>query len=142
MTKTHRVKSGPLPLWKSMLQGWGISIVITLLATAAMAKLILSGVLPEGSIGYIAMGIILGSVIAGSITAAHSAGNRSAIAAISNAGLYWLTLVLVNALVCKGEYYGLWVTLFLALGGGISTIFMKFERKKKKTPLGRKRRTG
>ena len=142
MTKTHQVKGAPLPLWNAMLKAWGISIGVTLLATAIMARLILSGVLKGNTIGYIAMGIILISVIVGSVHGARSAGSRGAIAAVSNAGLYWLTLVILNALVCKGEYHGLWVTLFLALGGGISAFFMKFERKKKKTPWTRKRRTG
>lgn len=142
MTKTHRVKGAPLPLWNAMLLGWGISIGITLLATAIIARFILSEFLPSGSIGYIAMGIILISVIAGSVKAAGSVIKQRAIVSVTNGVLYWLTLVLVNALACKGEYHGLWVTLFLALGGGISANFMKFERKKKKTSRGRKKRTG
>lgn len=138
MIKQHPVSTVYDTRAKGLLRGLAVSVGTTAIFTALASWAILKELVPQMWIGYLAMGIILLSVMLGTKMALREIRTGIMIQGAICALLYWLTLMVLNLVLCKGEYNGVWVTLFLALGGGISAVFMKFEPKRKKHPRKQK----
>lgn len=131
MVKTTHIKNAPIPVPEALLRGWVRGIIVTIAGTAILSWMILNETIKESTIGYAAMGIILISVFLASGKAVKAAKRNGLIIAALSGLIYWLSLVSANLLMCKGEYHGLWVTLFLALGGGTAANFLNFAGKTK-----------
>lgn len=112
--------SAPKCIAKGILMG----LLVTVPGAMAMAKLMVMEIIKETAIGYCAMGIILAASISAALTSMKSAeGKHGIIAATTGAG-YALVLLLLNALLYKGGYEGVGVTLLLILGGTAAAVLL------------------
>lgn len=94
-----------------------VSLGITGILSALTAWVILSGVFPEESVGYCAMGILLLSAAAGAAVAVGRIKRRRFQMALLSGGVYFACLLAITALFFGGIYDGIGVTGLMILCG-------------------------
>lgn len=101
--------------------GLGLAALVSLGITAALsaltAWLILGETLPEESVGYCTMGILLLSAAAGAATAICRTKRLRFQMGMAAGGIYFLCLIAVTALFFGGIYDGVGVTALMILCG-------------------------
>lgn len=100
------------------------SMSVTAVLSAASAGLILGGRMPEDSVGYCAMVILLLSSIAGAVTATGKIKRRRFQMGLISGGLYFAALLAVTALFFGGIYDGIGVTALMILCGCMLVILL------------------
>lgn len=98
------------------------STASTLLGCGILAKLLETEVLPENTLGYGVMVILLMASYLGSILAWKRIKHQKAMVCILTGAAYFLILLAITALMFGGEYSGVGVTSLLILCG--STLAM------------------
>ena len=104
--------------------GAACSIVITLLCAAWLTHLVLSEKMDVTAIGYAVMAILLISAAVGSLIAAALIKHRWMVVCLGAGGIYFLTLLAMNALFFGGQYQGIGVTALAILGGSGAVGFI------------------
>ena len=99
----------------------GLSMAVTLVLSVALAKLLDSGSLGEGSVGYGALVILLLSSGLGAWLATVKIKRRRLAVCMASGALYYILLICVTALFFGGQYTGMGVTA-LAVAGGCLTV--------------------
>ena len=94
-----------------------VSLGITGMLSALTAWLILGGRLPEDSVGYCAVVILLVSSAAGAATAIGRIKRRRFQMGMASGGVYFACLLAVTALFFGGQYEGMGVTALMILCG-------------------------
>ncbi|MBQ8237028.1 MAG: TIGR04086 family membrane protein [Oscillospiraceae bacterium] len=94
-----------------------VSMGITAALSALAAWLILRGTLPEQSVGYCSMVILLLGAAAGAVTAIARIKRRRFQMGLASGGIYFACLLLVTALFFGGVYDGVGVTALMILCG-------------------------
>lgn len=107
-----------------------ISVCVMLLLAAALAKLIASGILEEGWIGYGVMILLLVSSFSGAISSYRKIKRQRLIVCLMSGILYMAILLAVTALFFGGQYETVGVTIFLILGGCLSAGFIGIREKR------------
>lgn len=110
--------------------GTGISILLTVMAAAILAQMVLGETVSEPSIGYFAMGILLLASAVGSLVAAYCIKRRWMIVCLSVGALYYLTLLGCTALFFGGQYQGMGVTALVVLAGSGAVGLLGLRREK------------
>ena len=136
--KRSRIKGAESRIPNALLKGSGVCILLTLIGSGIISWLVMGETIRESGIGYSIMGLILLTAIIGSMTAMGRVDRNHALTGALMGIIYWIILLGGNLLLCKGEWEGLWVTLFLALGGAIGAIFLQFRPKRKRYGSRRK----
>lgn len=104
--------------------GGSVSLGLTVLLAAVIAKLVDSGKLAEESIGYGVMGLLLCASMAGAL-AAHGRIKRQRLLVAALSGLvYMATLLAITALFFGGQYEAVGVTALLVFGGSMVTALL------------------
>lgn len=110
----------PAGLALSALVGLGITGALS----ALTAWLILRGLMPEESVGYCAMGILLLSSAAGALTAISRTKRLRFQMGMAAGGIYLLCLLVITALFFGGIYDGVGVTALMILCGSGLVILL------------------
>lgn len=116
--------------------GAAICIATMLAGIATAAALIISGRIPASAQGYCTMVIGVVSSFLGSATALRNAEGKKLILSGLIAGVYFLVLLGLSAVLFEGQYQGVGATGLLILCGAIVGSFLG--TKDKKRPILRK----
>ena len=101
-----------------------VSLGLTAAFSAAAAWLILRGSMPEESVGYCAMFILLLSAAGGALTAIRRIKRLRFQMGLASGGIYFGCLLAVTALFFGGIYDGVGVTALLILCGCALVILL------------------
>ena len=116
---TGRAKSMPVGLTLGAIG----SLVITLILAVIGAKLVESGAVTEGAIGYIAMVTLFLASFVGAVIAVGSIKRQKLMVCALAAMIYYCVLLSMTALCFGGQYQGMGVTALMVLcGGGIAAM--------------------
>ncbi len=139
MTTNQRVTGRAMSMPAGMGLGLGLSVLLTVVGCAILAWLLGNETLPEESMGYGAMVILLLASWAGSLTAALLIRHRKLLVCLGTGGSYLALLLLVNGLAFGGSLKGLWVTALLILGGcaAAAALTAGWGKGHKKSPYGK-----
>lgn len=121
--------------------GLGISLLTTIIGCAIVAGLIGNENIPEESIGYGAMTILLLSAAAGSLTAAELVKHRRLLVCMLLGLCYFAVLLLINGLMFGGSVSGVWATALVILAG-CGCAALTDAQKTKRVHKRKKYRTG
>lgn len=109
---------------KNVVRGVITGILTTIAGAVIMSVLIINETLEETSIGYSAMGILLLASMAACMAALVNAQSKKGMIVGITGGLYALILMGLNALLYKGGYEGVGVTLLLILAGCLTSLLL------------------
>lgn len=112
---TGRASSMPTGL----LFGAMVSLGITLLAAALIAKLVSAEYIEESGIGYGIMAALLGASFAGALLASGKIKRQRLLVCALSGLLYFLILLGITALFFGGQYEAVGVTGILVMGGAL-----------------------
>lgn len=105
----------------SMPVGIGVGVVlsgiITLVLSCVLTWLILGEKMPESSMGYGIIGILLAAALSGALVSAKRIGHRKMLVCLGVGLGYFLMLLMCTALFFGGQYQGLGVTAAVVFGG-------------------------
>ena len=139
MTVNRKVTGTAMTMPAGIGVGCGISMLVTILGSALVAKLISLEVLQEMAIGYGAMAIILVASTLGALTAVKKVKKRMLQVSALVGFVYYGLLLAMTACLFGGQYQGLGVTALLVLAGcGLVALILSREQKPKRfRKLGR-----
>lgn len=113
-----------------------VSMGITLLLAIVTAKLVDMGTLPEGGIGYAALGILMLSSAVGALTAVARIKRQRLAVCLGSGLIYYILLLSLTALFFGGQYTGMGVTALAVAGGCGSVILLGMgEGRRRKRPV-------
>lgn len=99
------------------------SVGITLVMSAVGAKLMDAGALKEGTIGYIAMVILLAAAMIGAFISAGCIKRQRLLVCGLSGLVYYVILLSMTALFFGGQYQGMGVTALMVLcGSGLAAL--------------------
>lgn len=119
-------------LIKQSLAGCITGILFLMVSAAILSTLILNGSIPERSINYYILVLIVVSVFLGTIVGRKRAGECKKIVCIITGTAIFCSLLLVTAVLFGGRYNGVGETGLLILCGCVLPIFVKTNGRKKK----------
>lgn len=122
MARKFSGRAVPMPVGIAV--GIGIALVVTLVLSMVIAYLIHGETIPETSVGYCVMGMLLIASAVGAWMAAKMAKRRWMVACLCAGAGYFVLLLAMNALFFGGQYQGVGVTLLLCLGGAGTVGFL------------------
>ena len=141
MTVNRKVTGTALTMPMGICLGCGISMILTILGAGLVAKLISIEMIPETSIGYGAMMIILVASICGALIAVHKVKKRMLQVSGAVGMAYFASLLAITAIFFGGQYQGMGVTALLILSGCGVVVLME-GRDKKAIKFRKGRRAG
>lgn len=97
--------------------GAGVSVAITLLGTALLARLLDAETIQWEAVGYGILIMVMLSAMLGSVTAMKKIKRQQGIVCLLSGLTYWGILLSVTALFFGGQYEAVGVTLLLIVGG-------------------------
>ena len=124
MTVNQKVTGTAVSIPVGLMLGTMVSLGITAILSAVSAWLILTGKLPEDSVGYCAMVILLASSAAGAATAIGRIKRRRLQMGLAAGGIYYGCLLAAAALFFGGIYDGMGVTALMVLCGSGLVILL------------------
>lgn len=110
---TGRARSVPAGL----AAGAGVSVLVTLLGTALLAKLLDTQTVQWEAVGYGILTMVMLAAMLGSITAMKQIRRQAGIVCMLSGFVYWGILLSITALFFGGQYEAVGVTLLLIIGG-------------------------
>lgn len=109
-----------------------VSMVLTVICCAVCAFGISQGLIPEESVEYCALAVLLITSILGNVAStAGYKGNRF-VRKMTISAIYCLELVLMTAIFFGGEYCNVIVTVFVVFSGLFASILLSKDCAKKK----------
>lgn len=127
-------KKRPTGTAKTIPVGLGIGLLVsfltTMVLTALAAYLIIAEITPQDSIGYWAIGILLVSTIAGSLTAVKYIQRLKLQVSFLSALCYYGLLLAITALFFGGQYRGMGTAGITVLIGAAASAGMGLLKKK------------
>lgn len=98
---------------------WGgaVSLVITIISAAILAKLLDAEILAWENVGYGVMALLLLSTVSGAVTAYSKIKRQRLITCLLSGVIYLGILMSITALFFGGQYDSVGVTAVLVLGG-------------------------
>lgn len=119
--------------------GAAVSLGVTLILSAAVAKMVDAELMGEGAIGYGALITLLTAAIAGAAFAATKIKRQRILVCCLSGLVYYITLLGVTALFFGGQYQGMGVTALVVAGGCGTVVLMGLNQGKGKGNRHRKR---
>lgn len=117
MTYNHKVTGSALSMPTSFAIGVCISLGLTLILSAVLAKLISIEKVEWERVGYWIMAILLTASAVGTKATCIMIKRRKAMSCLIAGVLYWLGLLLITALFYGGQYTGIGISGILILCG-------------------------
>ena len=124
-TKNGRAISFP----EGITYGVLLAFLITILGTAAIAKLVDTELLAWESVGYGIMAVLMLGSFAGSKTAAEKVKRRKLLVCMVSGAVYFCILLAMTALFFGGQYHAVWETMLLIIGGSGVAALMELNDK-------------
>lgn len=117
-----KMTSGNIP--KGIAIGLAASLTSTLIGTAIAAGLLASEKIGEGSLGYIALTLLLLSSILGALVSVMIIRQKRLPICLISGGAYLLSLLAINALFYQGTYSGTGESAMVILAGALSVAII------------------
>ena len=117
MVANHKVTGTASSMPAGLAAGWLVNLLLTIIGAGLSGLLISREILPESSIGYCIMLIILASSALGATTSIHRIKRRRAYVSLLSGLIYYGTLLSMTALFFGGQYQGMGVTALLVIAG-------------------------
>lgn len=106
------------------------SLAVTLIFAAILAKLIEAETLPETSIGYGVMVLLLLASFVGALVASGRIKRQRLLVCLASGLIYFLLLLSMTALFFGGQYSAVWQTALLVLCGSMLAAMMHLREKR------------
>lgn len=106
------------------------SLVVTLIFAAILAKLIEAETLPETSIGYGVMALLLLASFVGALVSSGRIKRQRLLVCLASGLIYFLLLLSMTALFFGGQYSAVWQTALLVLCGSMLAAMMRLQEKR------------
>lgn len=120
MTTNRKPTGTAVSIPAGLAAGSIVSLAVTCVSTAVLAKLVDSEKLPWENIGYgIAIMLMLSS-FCGAMTAFRKIKRQRLMVCMASGGIYFAMLLSATALFFGGQYEAVGVTALLVLGGSLS----------------------
>lgn len=120
--------------------GGCVALAVTILGSILAANLVLREMIPENSIGYCAMIILLvSSFVSATVSAARIKHRRLYVCLLSGV-IYYALLLAITALFFGGQYQGMGVTALVVAAGCGTAVLMGQSGGKKRFARGNKRK--
>lgn len=97
--------------------GVGVSVLITLMGTAFLARLLDTETIPWEAVGYGILIMVMLAAMLGCVTAMKKIRRQPGIVCLLSGLSYWGILLAITALFFGGQYEAVGVTLLLIVGG-------------------------
>lgn len=138
MVQNHKVTGTASSMASGLALAALCSILITVLGSVLSANLVLNGMIPEKSIGYCSMVILLVSSAAGGLTAMARIKHRLLFVCIVSGIIYYLTLLGAGLFLFGGQLQGMGATALMVLCGS-GTVALLGAKGKSSGKKGRRR---
>lgn len=125
MTYNHKVTGRELSMPASFAIGVCISLGMTLILSAVLAKLISIEKVEWESVGYWIIAILLTASVIGSKATCLMVKRRKVVSCLIAGVLYWLGLLIIAALFYGGQYTGIGVTGMMILCGCVVVCLLE-----------------
>ena len=109
--------------------GAGVSVGVTLVLSAIIAKLVQMEVLRQDQIGYAVMVLLITASSLGAAIAQGKVKHQRVLVCMLSGLIYYVILICITALFFGGQYTGFGVTGLLILGGAGTTALLSGRRK-------------
>ncbi len=112
--------------------GWGVAVITMLLVTILVATLVAGQKIEEG---MIAPGAVAATILAsflGALFTVGKIGEKRMIYSLISGGIYYITLLCMNALFFEGTYRGLGAAALTITGSCVVVGLMGFRQKNHK----------
>ena len=119
--------------------GWGTAtaMTVTVVGTAAVAKMIDSGIMDWSNCGYGVLGILMLSAWTGAMVAAGKIKRIRMAVCMAMGAVYFCCLMLMTALFFGGRYSGVGETALLIFCGSMLGVFSGYPGKTRRNRLKR-----
>lgn len=126
-TKINTGKAASMP--GGLALGAGVSVAVTLVLSAIIAKLVQMEVLRQDQIGYAVMVLLITASSLGAAIAQGKVKHQRVLVCMLSGLIYYVILICITALFFGGQYTGFGVTGLLILGGAGTTALLSGRRK-------------
>lgn len=142
MTHNNKVTGKATSMPVSLATGVCISLGMTLILSAVLAKLISIEKVEWKSVGYWIMAILMTASAIGTKATCLLVKRRKAVSCMIGGVLYWLGLLIIDMLFYGGQYTGIGVTGMMILCGcaAVCLLELRSEKGPRATSLDRKGR--
>lgn len=127
-----KIKKGETGTVKIMAVGIGVSAAVSVGLAMLCAKLVLSGLIKEAWMGWAADGIILLSVLLGSLYIAGKVKKSKLPLGMACAGSYLVLAVVFHAMFLQRAYSNILLTCVCCAAGGLIGSLLGVKGKKKR----------
>ena len=122
MARKLKITGRAMSMPAGLLTGLAVSVGITILGTAIIAKMLDTEKLREGLTGYAVMAVLLVSSFAGTLISCRKVKRQYLVVCGVSAMLYFLVLLGITALFFGGQYEAVGVSGLLVLCGSILAL--------------------
>lgn len=126
-TKINTGKAASIP--GGLALGAGVSVAVTLVLSAIIAKLVQMEALRQDKIGYAVMVLLITASSLGAAIAQGKVKHQRVLVCMLSGLIYYVILICITALFFGGQYTGFGVTGLLILGGAGTTALLSGRRK-------------
>lgn len=116
-----------------------VSLGVTLILSAVVAKMVDAELMGEGAIGYGSLVTLLTASISGAAFAAMKIKRQRLMVCLLSGLVYYITLLGITALFFGGQYQGMGITALVIAGGCGTVILMGMKQGKGKEIRHRKK---
>lgn len=113
--------------------GGCVSLTVTILGSILAANLVLRELLPESSVGYCAMIILLVSSYLGATVSVGRIKHRKLYVCVLTGVIYYGLLLAITALFFGGQYQGMGVTALVVAAGCAAAILIGMNGRKRRS---------
>lgn len=125
MTSNYKLTGKALSMPAGLAIGTGISLGLTMLASALLAKLINTERIEWEQVGYGIMVMLLSASMIGTKTACAVVKRRKMMICAVEGALFWLSLLLITALFFGGQYSGVMTTGIVILAANFIVCILE-----------------
>ena len=138
---TYKLTAKSMTIPAGLALGVGTALAVTGIGAGLGAWAVLRGMIPEGTLGYLVMTILLLSAAAGAAVAAGTIQRLRGQMCLAVGGGYLLSLLAITAAFFGGQYQGIGVTALMVLCGTVLVILLAPGGKNRAGCRRRKKRT-
>jgi len=123
MSNNRNVNKGSKGLPQRLLAGITGSTFATIISIGIFSGMVSKGIIPEESVGYCAVAVLLFSIMVGSGIAISKSTKRMRISLYMGV-IYCVLLLATTAVLFGAEYQGIGVTIFIVVIGCVLTVIV------------------
>lgn len=139
MVTTKKATGMAMSMPVGLALGGTVSLIVTLIMSAIIAKLVDGEVIAENAIGYGALFTLLSAAMAGAFCSSRKIKRQRLLVCLLSGLIYYITLLSITAIFFGGQYKGMGVTALVIAGGCGAVILMGMRQGKVKGKAFRKK---